>query len=747
MVLGLAVLLPTTGLLQTPALAAPTPPVEFIGRQACAPCHKPEIEGYAGSHHDLAMQVADAKTVLGNFDGATFEYNGLTSTFTKKKDGYYVRTDGADGKLHDFRIAYTFGIAPLQQYLIQFPDGRLQALSICWDTRPKDAGGQHWFHLYPNDKVDYRDVLHWTGPAQNWNFMCAECHSTNVRKNFDATKNRFSTSWSELDVSCEACHGPGAKHIAWAKQAKTDGSAADPMHGLPVKLSVGSGVWQFDAEHPIAQLSDARDTRAQIETCGRCHARRSQISEAYRYGEPLAQTHVVSLLDEGLYHADGQILEEVYEYGSFLQSRMYARGVTCGDCHDPHSGKLKAEGNTLCATCHRAETYDVEAHHHHPAGSTGTSCIGCHMLQRNYMVVHTRHDHSFRVPRPDLAASLGTPDTCTSCHQGRTPGWAAEAIVKWYGPTRERRPFYAPALAAGRRQQAGAETLLTEVVTDNAMPALVRATAVGLLGRGGDGVAERILGNLGDADPLVRRAAVEASASWSPQRRVQAVTPLLADPIRTVRLAAVDALADVAAAAPFKDEQRKAFSAAVAEYRDVQALNADRADSWLNLGALDVRLGNPTAAEAAYQRAIRVQPDFMPSYVNLADLYRGLQRDADGEHTLRQALARQANSADVHHSLGLLLIRQKHNAEALAELGRAAELAPDVSNYAYVYAVALDGMGQPAQALRVLEQTHQRFTGDRNVLSALMQFAAKAGDNEGAARWGQELQNLDGGQP
>jgi predicted CXXCH cytochrome family protein len=727
----------------TPMAASGQPRSEFVGSQACGKCHAKTYEAWRSSHHALSMQEATRATVLGDFNNARFTYNGVTSTFFTRGGKFYVNTDGPDGKLHDYEIRYTFGIVPLQQYLIPFPDGRIQALSICWDTRPRDAGGQRWFHLYPKERVDFRDVLHWTGPAQNWNYMCAECHSTRVRKNYDDATDRFATSFSEIDVSCEACHGAGAKHVEWARRKKEGHASKDPADGLAVDLAARGGTWAFEGDASIAHLTAARDTHVQV-VCARCHARRTQISEDYRPDQPLGQTHILSLLDEGLYHADGQILDEVFEYGSFLQSLMHERGVVCTDCHDPHSGRLRAEGNAVCAKCHRPSHFDTPSHHHHKAGTAAARCVSCHMLARNFMVVHTRHDHSFRVPRPDLSVTLGTPNTCSDCHHDHTARWAADAIVKWYGPTRQRGPRWAVAFAAGRRHEAGADKLLDAVISDRSFPPIVRATALTLLQsparEPAAGLVER---SLKDPEPLVRRAAAQDLVTWEPGRRWRAGGPLLDDPIRAVRLEAVNALADTALLVSLNAEQRAVFDRALAEYRKVQAFNADRAESWLNLGALEVRLGNRHEAEAEYQRAIRLQPAFIPAYVNLADLYREQGRDGDGERVLRRALARQPGSGDVHYALGLLLVRQKRLEEALTELAKATEESPGNPRYAYVYGIALDGAGQHAEALTVLEQAQQRFTGDREILTALAQLSARGGDAAAAARWAQKLRDMD----
>jgi predicted CXXCH cytochrome family protein len=346
----------------------------YVGGQACGTCHPRETERWQGSDHARAMQPANHTTVLGDFDHATFEKDGVTSTFFRRDGDYFVRTDGPDGQLQEYKIAYTFGVDPLQQYLVAFPNGRYQALSIAWDTRPAIEGGQRWFHLYPHKKIDHRDILHWTGPLQNWNFVCADCHSTNLQKNYRPAEDRFETTWSDINVSCEACHGPGSRHVEWAEQMQHGRAHPDPTHALVVPLKdSSSGAWTFPPGQAIARRSTPLASRLEVETCGRCHARRAQMWGDYQPGQPLADAYRVAFLEEALYHADGQIRDEVYEYGSFLQSRMYRAGVTCSDCHDPHSSRLRAQGNALCAQCHLSSTYDGPQHHFHKADMAGDS--------------------------------------------------------------------------------------------------------------------------------------------------------------------------------------------------------------------------------------------------------------------------------------------------------------------------------------------------------------------------------------
>ena len=452
----------------------------FVGATACAGCHETEYELWRGSDHDLAMQEATAESVLGNFNDEKFSNYGLTSRFFRRGTEFWVETDNASGDIEAFQIRYAFGVDPLQQYLIKLPGGRLQALSIAWDSRPADEGGQRWFHLYPDEPISHDDPLHWTGSLQNWNYMCAECHSTNLQKNYSATDDSYATTWSEIDVACESCHGPGSTHIAWAEEGS-------PGSDSRLVLSLddhGSAHWQLNQSTGIAKLSELpMRIQRQPEACGRCHSRRGNITADYEYGRPLLDTHMPALLEPGLYYSDGQILDEVYVYGSFLQSKMYRAGVTCSDCHDPHSQALKADGaaSNVCSECHVSTRFARTEHHFHE--SSAVQCVDCHMPARNYMVIDARRDHSFRIPRPDLSVATGSPNACLNCHSEQTNAWAAAAIEKWVGKPSEGAPHYGLALHAGRNQAAKQRELVGRLFDARNEPGIVRATALGLMAR------------------------------------------------------------------------------------------------------------------------------------------------------------------------------------------------------------------------------------------------------------------------
>ena len=664
-----------------------TLPSGYVGSSACGKCHAAEFEAWSGSQHAIAMQVADEKTVLGNFNDAKFRHFDQTTTFSRRNGKFVVRTDGPDGKPADFEVLHTFGVYPLQQYLIDIGAGRVQALTIAWDTRPKAEGGQRWFHLYPGERIGHEDELHWTKRQQNWNFMCSDCHSTDLQKNYDAATDTFATRWSEISVGCEACHGPGSAHVAWA-EAAAGSDKPTGANGLSVSFaSRRHAAWKIDPATGNAARSKARDGDTEIEVCAQCHSRRGQFSNGYRPGEKLMDHYQPALLTADLYYPDGQQRDEVYNWGSFLSSRMYSKGVTCGDCHEPHGGKLRAAGNLVCAQCHLASKYDASSHHFHEAGTPGAACASCHMATTTYMVVDPRHDHSFRIPRPDLSTTLGVPNACNKCHEDRTPAWATAEIRKRYPSPNPGFQDFAEAFAAADRGEPDSSIALAQLVANQDESAIARASALERLARlGGENALLSAEAGLKDASPLVRHAAVGVYDFAPPEQRL-AVAPLLDDPIRAVRMRCARALAPLPAQA-LGPANAAAYAKAADEYVASERFNADRPENRTNLGGFFAERGRYMEAEAQFRSAIELDPLFVPAWVNFSDLMRMRQREPDAEALLREGLAKSPSDATLHHALGLSLVRQGKRDEALRELKRATELAPDNSRFSYVYGVA-----------------------------------------------------------
>ena len=720
--------------------ATPETPPGHAGTAACAGCHPSAAAAWRRSDHSRSMARATPQSVLASFaNGSMFTAGPETARFRRQGTEYRVRVAASGESEQDYAVRYTFGFDPLQQYLIEMPRGRYQALGIAWDARPRSAGGQRWFHLQPRHGVDRRDVLHWTQPAGTWNFMCAECHSTGVRKGYDAAADAYRTTWTDIDVGCESCHGQGSRHVAWARRAPAD-RAADPGMGLVIRLRDGDSVWQLGDGEVTATRTGGAASRLEVETCARCHSRRSQLWGEYVFGQSIEQTHRVALVEAGLYFADGQQEDEVFEYGSFAQSRMYASGVSCRDCHDPHSGELRAAGNALCTRCHAPEAFDATAHHFHRAGGEAARCVTCHMPARTYMGIDRRRDHAFRVPRPDESVRSGTPNACGAggCHDNRPAAWAAEAVTRRHGADAAARSSFTRALSAGRSGQLDGAQQLLALAGDRGAAAILRATAVSLLGGfSGPLVASGVERAAADAEPRVRRAAAGLLDLLDETARIRIGAALVADDVRSVRLEAVTAVASLAAALDVNARAR--LEAAVAEFRASQAFNSDSASAWVNLATLELALGSEAEAERALRAALDREPYLVPAVVNLADL---LQRRGDepaAERTLRDAIARTPDQAALHHALGLSLVRQGRRADAMAALARAASLAPGQTRYAYVYAVALHDSGDADGARRALEAAQRRRPADRAVLEALVAYAAERGDIEVARRWAETI--------
>lgn len=829
----------------------------YVGREACVSCHEQEDELWRGSDHDLAMDRANEKTVLGDFDDAHFTHIAfadiwrlpdhelqlllkecsdntlavallpfapeevsaalgsgqsgeksrekilavlpeqrrsevqqlrdwreqfarpcdittahqeigeiaralaaqnklhpdfaVTSRMFRRDGEFYIETDNANGELEVFHVGYVFGIYPLQQYMVEFPDGRIQCLPVAWDTEK----GQ-WFHLYPSEPIPAGDPLHWTGEYQNWNYMCAECHTTDLQKNYDLATDTYHTTWSEINVSCEACHGPGSLHVELSE-----------ANSLFWDRRYGYGLPEFDPA----------DSKQMVESCAPCHSRRRVVAHGFRPGDKYLDHYVAEFLDNELYYADGQIKDEDYVYGSFLQSRMYREGVRCIDCHDPHSARIKFDDphgprtkyldNKLCGQCHTPSIYDTPKHHFHPkTDEPGAFCVDCHMPETSYMVVDPRRDHSFQIPRPELTISLGIPNACNGCHQdpekGETPEWAAQKVEEWYGKKSERRPHFAYAFQAAKEGDPRSIAGLLELLRATGNSGQVRGSAVLLLSRFGDEAARAgVLSALEDDDPLVRVATARAVRNLPHDLAyVDRVKTLLRDPNRAARVEVVPWLANFRDRSLGADYDRL-LKKAIDEYIASQEVVADRAGSHVNLAVLYLALNQPQKAATQYQHAIRINPEFLPARNNLGLLYADLGRFGQAEEVFREALEidpdflpaldnlarlhyRQGNLAraeslfnelvekapedgEVRFSLGLLLAEIPGRMEdAAAQLSEAARLMPQNARVHYNLGLVLQHLDRLSRAEAVLRRACELDPQDTQAQQALLLVLVEA---------------------
>lgn len=609
------------------ALPAQTP--AYVGSEACKDCHAGAYAAWTGSHHALAWTPPTAQHILGDFDDTSFSHRGVTTTFSNKGGTYYIETDGPDGTLTKYPVVGVAGIEPLQQYLLETEPGRLQSFDVAWDV-----GAERWYHLYPDQELFSGNGLHWTGPYKNWNARCAECHATGYKKNYTPLERVYRSTQAEIGVGCEACHGPGQAHLAWAGQSQSFDRDAWPdlsITGLTMDYSAGA--------------------EATIQQCASCHARREPFEDGNPLpGTPFHDAYRLSTLRPGLYHADGQILDEVYVYGSFLQSRMYARGVSCTNCHEAHTAELRIAGNGVCTQCHstagnpsfptlRQSNYDDPQHHFHELGSSGAQCKSCHMIERTYMGIDGRRDHSFRVPRPDLSVTLQTPNACSDCHSEQTPSWAADQVAAWYPNGRHRESHPAEVFQPARRNAASETDSLIDIALYKELPGLVRASALDLLDQiGSVAVSDRVHHLLKDDDPVVRNAAVRVQRSAPAPIVVARLIPLLDDPSRSVRMSVARELLSVRQQG-MPETARQSLGQAFGEWQSSLVAKSDFPETQIVIAGVGLVTRRFEAALEAFGEAKKMDPQHIDAWTMIARIHAAMGNRQLAIETLTQAMA------------------------------------------------------------------------------------------------------------
>ncbi len=708
----------------------------FTGSLKCADCHRKEYDKWLNSHHDHAMETASEETVLGDFGDVLFESHSVTSRFYRKDGKFFVHTQGIGGEMRDFEITHTFGWYPLQQYLVPFEGGRLQCLPIAWDAREKK-----WFDLYPNNVIDATDWLYWTNAGQNWNGMCAECHSTNLKKNYDPDSGTYQTTWTDIDVGCEACHGPGSGHVEWAE---TPDMGRPPVEyfNLPVRTS---GITSVEL----------------VNLCAPCHSRRAILGD-YTHADPdLLDSMLPSLITPELYFSDGQILEEVYVYGSFIQSKMYHRDVKCSDCHDVHSAKLVREGNDLCLQCHRAAEYDRKEHHFHkskgeegePVKSndgkilfdvgSGAECAQCHMPGRNYMVIDYRPDHSFRIPRPDLSDEILVPNACNRCHIDKMNKWSDEWITKWYGPGRKQ--HYGTIIDAGRNRRPDTLDDLIKLATDSLYPVNIRATALSLLNSYSREETARVYEtSMIDDEALIRRTAIENMSFKDDREKARLASQLLYDPVKAVRIQAASVLAGEAS--KYLDSGQKIlFKRVLNEFISSMEYSGDFSFARFNLGNLYSTLNENDRAIMNYEAAIKIDNLFFPAKVNLAMLYNQLSDKDSAEELLREVVRENPELYEISYSLALLLAEKNNLEEAALFLEKAAANMPESGRVHYNYGLLLQLLNRETEAEAELEKAVDLEPENMEFLYALLDYYYKRSNFDQARKIAETMLELDPG--
>ncbi|WP_163938407.1 cytochrome c3 family protein [Paraferrimonas sp. SM1919] len=667
--------------------------------QDCVNCHQSQNQNWQQSHHAHSMAIADTGSVLADFNTEAKHFS-QTARFYRKNQQFFAEVSSGD-KAVTYQVKYTFGFDPLQQYLVATAQGKLQVLPFAWDSRPKEQGGQRWIHLYDED-IKANDRLHWQQPLQNYNGMCADCHSDDLKPNYDPNSDSFNTKSASINVSCLSCH---------------DGKERPHQQSTPKP----KGGWVRAANEDIAHWQGEPRDSSFMDTCYACHSLRTPITNGFRSDKPYLDQFSPSWLSPPWYYADGQIKEEVYVMGSFRQSKMYQAGVVCTDCHDPHSMELKAKGNNLCSTCHNPETYDVKSHHGHD-DNKGSECVSCHMPTTTYMQVDPRRDHSFSIPRPHLSEQGIGPNACSSCHKDKDNQWATSELQKLHGkpkPVNQNLTQYW-SLMLGTNIGAQAHY---QIIMDESLSEMIRATAINHLGQVYYSIPSHYLASLfSHNNNLIRLAITQFAINFSPQDKQKYVLRNLTDSFKAIRIAAANALVDVS----IPIEHQPAFNDAMAELTESFTFTSWRGEGRINHAVLLERQGNYQAAQQQYLASIKMDPYFTASYINLADLYKRMGQDIQGSQVLEQGIKANPQEASLFYSLGLYWIRAKNMDKAVQNLVKAVKFDTTNPQYAYMYVLAIDAQGNTKQALFTLGQIIKTMGEYPQLVQLQRQLAAKA---------------------
>lgn len=676
-----------------------------VSNQECISCHQESEHNWQQSDHAKSMAIADKKSVLADFNNVDVEHYGQKAHFFIKDERYQV-TISYDDKKDTFPIKYTFGHFPLQHYLVETEKGKLQVLPFAWDARDKKQGGQRWYHNYSHEEIRPEDRLHWRQPLQNWNGMCADCHSDGLVRNYDADENSFKTSFDNINVGCLSCHGDMSEHENTSTKRNVSSDVTSLKHP--------TGQWLREIGEKTAHWQGAKRDNTFMDNCFSCHSLRAPLTDGIKANKPFLDQFTPQLPAAPNYYADGQIKEEVYVYGSFLQSKMYGKGVNCLDCHDKHTMKLKVEGNGLCLQCHGGEVYNIKDHHQHNEDSTGAQCVNCHMPENRYMGVDDRRDHSFKIPRPDISQTLGTPNVCTKCHDDKSNQWASESLIKWHGqstplPTSRK---YLLALNSG---QAITLAQHLSIIEDETIDIISRATAIQLLIYTTATLSPDILAPyLSHSESLFRLSASTVAMLLPTTDKIEYLSPLLKDKYKAVRIAAARNLvtSDISVV------DQPLFDKAFKELIHANKVNSWRGEAIANQGVLAIEMNQLANAEESFKNAIKIEPYFETGYINLADIYRAQKKPFQVNSVLSKGIENNPKSAALHYSYGLHFVRQKKLEKALVLFEKSMMLMPDNAKYAYTYILGLDGVGKSRQALTKLKMLIMNYQ-DNAQLKAL----------------------------
>jgi len=668
----------------------------------CRQCHEDVFEDWAQSHHALANRLLDP-----GHDDLPFstEFPGThpdgTLSFSKSEGQYQITIRDPEGEIHHYHPDMALAYTPLHQYLVPFPGGRWQATQIAWDPEREE-----WFDVYDDDRQP-GEWGHWQGRGMNWNSRCAWCHMTGYDKNYHIEEDAYQSRWIEQGISCVQCHGTMDNHGEAARK-----------------------------EEPDLKIPRLTATRV-MHNCASCHSRREELTGDFQPGDNYHEHFRLQLMENAAtYYPDGQIRDEVFVYGSFLQSRMHAAGVRCMDCHDPHTQELRhpVRNNQLCQTCHgapgrmNAPRIDPIEHSHHPEGSSGNRCVECHMPQTTYMQRDPRRDHGFHIPDPLMTRELGIPNACNRCHTDQSTDWAMDAVDSWFGEKMER-PERERTRAIARAQNVDPQALqpVLDALERETIP-IWRATLIALLQPWAGEPQVRLVVEraLEEEFPLTRAAALRVLGQV-PGNRERIRSFLGTTQPRMVRITAAQLLQEDL------DPESQAFR----EYRHFLDFNADqptgasriaqfhfsrnqveKATEWMrkaveydpyspplhrDLAIMEQVANRSEAAEESLLRARELDPKNPEYPFSLGLLYAETRNLEKAVQSLREAVTLDPGFHRAHYNLGLAYVRQQKRLSALRSLQKAIELQPRNPDYHYAIATLYLDYGDSDSAREALE--------------------------------------------
>jgi len=690
---------------------------QYAGSASCKECHETAYEGWKDSNHGLAE-----RELRMDMDERAFSprrtlhhFGRVSETFLDEEGVARILTEGFNKERRAYPVARVLGNDPLRQFLIPAPGGRFQMCDVSYDPHRDE-----WFDVFGEDQRQPGDWGHWTGQGMVWNAMCAACHNTRLRKNYEPQTNSYHTTMAEMSVGCEACHGPMKDHVEWQDNPPPGYSKDDLENNKKLGL---------------ADPTIRRFTKPQMmETCAACHSRRSEITGDVVAGEPYFDHFALTVTDgTDLYFPDGQVRDENFVYASFYSSRMHHAGVTCGDCHEPHSNKLLIPGNMLCMRCHmpgtdpNAPVIVPETHSPCTPGTPGHDCTSCHMPQTTYMQRHPRRDHGFTIPDPLLTREFGVPNACNRCHTDKSTEWAIEEADKFYGekldrPTRHR----AILIARARMGEADSRDGLIRMLTLEEI-ATWRATACHLLMRWvmEPAVSRALVARLEDSSPLVREAALRtlvhpARVGNSDVRA--AIEPLLDDEMRSVRVAAAWALVDTL----------DLTSRAGRELSHMLDINSDQPTGRMQLSQFAYLRGDSNAAIRQIRKAIEWDPNSPPFHHDLAILLNATGDNPGAVKALREAIRLDPEEAEYHYKIALALAEGGDLAGSTAALEKTVTLDPAYGRAWYNLGLAYNSMNRPQQAIEALRRGEAAEPTDYAIPYARATIHARLGQRDEA---------------